>query len=393
MKRVFDLTHWLVQHWMWWVRLGLLWLLVGQIAPPPQRVFPQPMRTVEAAQPHVCVHTELINEPDEWKIQHSLDMVREMGASTIVEFFPWAYLQPGENTFNWAQADKIVKHAQQNGIRIIARMGLVPGWVQPEDTQFTLNTLPESAFDDFAAFVAAFAARYAGTIDHLIIWNEPNLAFEWGFQLEGLDPAYYTRLLKAVYAPVHAANPDVIILAGALAPTLEPAGSPNGLNDVLYLEGMYAAGAGAYFDALAVHTYGFEHPAMMTPEPGVLNFRRVELLRAMMVRYGDAEKAVMITESGWNDNARWVRGVRPSQRVAYTLDALELVETAWDWGETMCLWIFRYPRDHGNYRDNFTLVTSEFQPKPIYYAVQAYARGWALDDTRWLPPPEETLPQ
>ena len=44
------------------------------------------------------------------------------------------------------------------------------------------------------------------------------------------------------------------MLAGALAPTLEPAGSPNGMNDLVYLERMYQAGAAAYFDALAIHT-------------------------------------------------------------------------------------------------------------------------------------------
>lgn len=377
-----GMLRWIKRYWAWGLRLGIVWLLLGQIAPVTHRVLPQPPQTVDTVKPHVCVHTELINEPDEWKIRHSLEMVREMGAGTIVEFFPWAYVEAQEGRYDWTQADKIVEHAENNGVRIIARMGLVPAWARPDET--TLNTLPDESFGDFADFVADFAARYAGRINHLIIWNEPNLAFEWGYA--DFSPERYTRLLQTVYPVAHAANPDVVILGGALAPTLEPMGSPNGLNDLLYFEAMLEAGAADYFDALAVHTYGFEHPAGDVPDPQTLNFRRAELLVEIMRRYG-AEKPVYITESGWNDNPRWTKGVRPSQRVAYTLDAFALAESEWEWMAQLCVWIFRYPRDHGNYRDNFTLVNAEFQAKPLYYALQAYARGWEQEDLRWLPPP------
>lgn len=369
--------------WRWYLRLALLGYILSALAPMSHRVFPIKPQKVETNKPHVCVHTDLINEVDEWKIQHTLQLVREMGASTIVEFFPWAYIETQKEQYSWYQADRIIKHAQQQGIHIIARMGLVPDWAKPPNT--TLNYLPEESFDEFGNFLAVFAERYAGQVDHYIIWNEPNLAFEWGYQ--NIDPSRYARLLQAVYEPIHTTNPNAVILAGALAPTLEPPGSPNGLNDLLYLMGMYEAGAAPYFDALAVHTYGLTYPAADEPAPETLNFRRVELVRQIMRHYGDIEKAVYITESGWNDNPRWTHGVRPSQRIAYTLDGLHWVENHWTWTNMMCIWLFRHTRPNGNYRDNFTLVTSEFQIKPIYYAVQAYARGWERDEALWLPAP------
>src|SRR5262249_16004091 len=210
------------------------------------------------------------------------------------------------------------------GLTIIARMGLVPAWARKDPvgnlTDTTLNTLPDYSYNDFAQFVAAFAARYAGVIDDIIIWNEPNLAFEWGYL--PVSPADYANLLKAVYAPAHAANPNIVILSAPLAPTLEPPGSPNGLNDLLYLQGLYNAGAAPYFDAMAMHSYGFTYPPEAPPDPNVLNFRRAELLHDIMVKNGDGNKAVYITESGWNDNARWAYAVRPSERVADTVHAL-----------------------------------------------------------------------
>lgn len=369
--------------WRWCTRIFLLWLVLGRLSPTAQRIYPDEQQFVESSKPQVCVHTELINEVEEWKIRQSLQLVREMGATTIVEFFPWAYLEPSNGQYTWRQADRIVRHAQNQGVRIIARMGLVPMWARAGQTTF--NYIPEESFGDFADFVAVFAERYAGVIDHIIIWNEPNLAFEWGYQ--DVDPARYVRMLQAAYESAHSANPDVVILAGALAPTVEPIGSPHGLNDLLYLEAMYEAGAGGYFDALAVHTYGLTKPPDDPPALDRLNFRRIELVRDIMLQHGDGEKNIYVTESGWNDNPRWANGVRPSQRVSYTLAAMEWAEDQ-QWVTNLCIWIFRYPHPSYTYRDNFALVTSDFQPRAIYYALQNYARGWEQDDALWLAQPE-----
>ena len=130
------------------------------------------------------------------------------------------------------------------------------------------------------------------------------------------------------------------MLAGALAPTLEPAGSPNGLNDLTYLRGMYDAGAADYFDALAAHSYGLTFPPDAAPDPEVLNFRRLELLRDIMKEAGD-ERPIYITESGWNDHPRWTRAVRPAQRIRYTQDALAWAEANWPYVEVVGLWMFR----------------------------------------------------
>jgi hypothetical protein len=95
-----------------------------------------------------------------------------------------------------------------------------------------------------------------------------------------------------------------------------------------------------------------------------------------MVANGDADKPVYITESGWNDHPRWTKAVRPGQRIAYTIDAYEYAEDHWPWLESLCVWAFRYPAPTYSFPDYFTLVSSDFSPKPIYYELQAWARGW-----------------
>ncbi len=362
----------------WLVRIGLVAAASRVMVPRAPYVVVGPPHVVETAHPITCVHTRLIDEVEEWKIQRSLQMVREMGGTAIVEFFPWAYAETAPGRFNWERFDTIVEHARAQGLTVIARLGLVPSWAQPDpdsiDFELTLNTLLPASDEDFARFVEAFTARYRDDVEAVIIWNEPNLAFEWGYQR--VDPERYVRLLRVATPAAHRGNPNVTVLAGALAPTLEPVGSPYGMNDLDYLRGLYEAGFKDTFDALAVHSYGFRFPPDEPPAPDVLNFRRVELLRAIMVEYGDGGKPVVITESGWNDHPRWTKAVRPGQRIAYTIQAFEYAEDNWPWVERLCVWALRYPAPLRSYPDYFTLVGPDFTPKPIYTALQAWARGW-----------------
>ncbi|MCU0510955.1 MAG: beta-galactosidase [Anaerolineae bacterium] len=367
----------------WAARLLLLLWLLSLIHPAPPRAMLEDPQTVSTMQPLLCVHTRFTDEVHEWIIQRSMQLVREMGADTIVEFFPWAYFEPQPGAYRWERVDLVMRHARNQGLKVLARMGFVPEWARPPGTTF--NDLPESSYPAFARFVAAFAARYPDVVPGVILWNEPNLAFEWGFR--PVDAAAYTRLLQVVYPAVQAASPTTLVLAGALAPTLEPPGSPAGLNDLLYLEAMYQAGAAPYFDALAVHTYGFTQPPAADPAPDVLNFRRVELLHDVLRRYDDPAKPVYITESGWNDHPRWTKAVRPSQRVQYTVDSYRLAAARWPWLEKLCLWAFRYPRFTYSYPDNFMIVSVGFERTPLYEALRALSRGTVLETQLWLPAP------
>ncbi len=356
--------------WPSLVRIASFVLLLLFIQPAPILVTLGPPRTVETTLPVLGVHTRLADEVEEWKIKKTLEMVREMGAASIVEFFPWAYYHSADGGFAWGHPDLVVNHAHNQGLRIIARLGFTPDWARPPDSP--LNYLDASGYDDFAAYAAAFAGRYRGKVEAIIVWNEPNLSFEWGYR--PATAADYVDLLRETYTAVKAVNPDIRILGGALAPTLEPAGSPWGLNDLVYLDEMYRAGAADWMDGLAVHTYGFKFPPEMEPAPDLLNFRRVELLREVMVAHGDAESPIYITEMGWNDHPRWTRAVRPGQRIQYTLDALHHVEDHLPYVEVAAIWMFRTPAPTRSYMDYFSLVTPEFIPRPIYGEIQQMAR-------------------
>lgn len=357
---------------VWLLRGVVVWALLRMPTVSQPLIVLGPPQTVQTTHPKVCVHTRLTDEVDEWKIQRSLAMVREMGAPTIVEYFPWAYYEGAEGDYDFRHSDMVIDHAENQGLTVIARLGLVPTWARPQPTvQETTDTYLDSEhYADFAEFVGKFVERYRGRIKYIIIWNEPNLSLEWGYRQ--VDPGGYVEMLKLAYAAAKTVNPDVQVLAGALAPTLEPEGSPWGMNDLLYLRKMYDAGFANYYDILSVHSYGLGFAPDEPPAPDALNFRRTELVREIMIANGDGDKPIMITESGWNDSPRWTRAVKPATRIEYTIGAYDWAEKNWPYVETVCTWAFRFPAPLYTYGDYYSFVTPDFTSRPIYDAVKEW---------------------
>jgi hypothetical protein len=318
----------------------------------------------------IGVHTRLTGVGDEAYIARSLQQVREMGASWIVDLFPWAYVQPRSRYgFDWAGSDMVDEHATRQGLIVVARLDIVPQWARPRDSSD--RYLDAQHYDDYADYVVAFIERYRPYgLRHVLIWNEPNLAFEWGRRRP--DPVAYAALLKVVYPQVKAAVPDAIVIAGALSPQPEPGANDNRMNDLEYMAALYAAGAAPYFDMWSAHTYGYRSPPDVPPDTTLVNFRRIELLRDALVRFGDGAKPIIITEGGWNDSPRWTAAVRPSQRLRWTVEAYALGKQ-WDWMAAMCLWQFGTPQPSHTLQDNWSFVASDGTPKAIYWAIKEAA--------------------
>ncbi|MCS7056957.1 MAG: beta-galactosidase [Thermoflexales bacterium] len=346
--------------------------LLLQVRPPSSPVALGPQQRVVTRNALAGLHTRFVEEAEAWKIKRGLEMVREMGATWIVEFFPWAYYEKRKGQRDFSGAERIVDYADRQGLKVIARLGFTPAWARPPDSTFTHLDPPH--YRDFADFAAAFAAHFSGRVSHFIIWNEPNLQNEWG--MRRVDPAAYVALLHTVYPAIKQANPDAVVLAGALAPTIER-NRDVALSDLAYLEEMYAAAkretrhprADLPWDALAVHTYGTTMPPEAPPHPDAINFRRVELLRAIMQTYGD-DSPIYITETGWNDDVNWVNGVTPAQRIEYTIRALDYAQAHWPWVRCVAFWVFKLPAPARGYRDHFTFVTPSLEPLPIYDEVK-----------------------
>jgi hypothetical protein len=323
----------------------------------------------------------LDREVEPWKQEKTLEMARQAGIVWIKQQFSWEEIEPQrKGEFEWSKYDRIVDLAEQYDMQIIARLDRPPAWARPS------NPLPASPPDDLADygdFVYEFVRRYRGRVRFIQIWNEPNLSAEWGFQR--VDAVAYTRLLEVAYRRAKEADPEVVVLSAPLAITLEDASMRGNHNDLVFLEQMYQAGAGDFFDILSANAFGLDRPPEDPPAPGVLNFRRVELQRAIMERYGDEDKPVWINEYGWNaapasfpdELLAWKR-VSEAEQAEYTVRGIEWARAHWPWLGAVNLWYFRQvgdvPPDRAAYY--FALVDPDFTPRPVYEAVRQAAQGW-----------------
>lgn len=352
--------------------IGLLLTGAAQFLAPRMFGEPQigPPQHVVTRNPKIGVHTRLSGGADEAQIAAELTQVREMGASWIVDLVPWAYVQPrGPRAWDWRGTDLLMAHAQQQGLQVIARLDIVPEWARDEEA--TDRRIDPAFYDDFARFAAAFAARYRDSVRYVVIWNEPNLFFEWGSRPP--DPGAYAAMLKVVYPAIKQASPDTQVIAGALSPG--PSVEGVRMDDRQFLRGMLDADAP--FDVLGVHAYGGREPADAPPAPDRVNFRRIEIYRAEL-RNAGISKPMIVTEGGWNDHPRWSGAVTPAERLRWTIDAYRLAN-AWDDVIAVCFWQFRAPVSH-SYQDNYSFVAADGTPKAIYWAVREAATGRTEND-------------
>ena len=343
---------------------------IGATAPAPAST-PSPLPSHPAGT-KIGLHTRLTDEPDAGNIAREFKMLREMGGSWATEYFPWAYIQPGDKLrYDWAHADAVADAARSAGVTLLARLDGVPAWARPDRT--TWRYLDRDHYSDYGDFVFAFVSHFKGRISHYIIWNEPNTAAEWGQRPP--DPAGYAALLEVAYRRAKEADPTCVVLLAGLAPNLEREGSATAMNDLTYLERLYDAGAAPYFDGVAVHSYGLTAPPDDPAGPRKLNFARTEEIHKIMVRRGDGAKPVYVTEGGWNDSPRWSYAVQPYQRAEYTVAAYRKAELEWPWCKAVCLWASRLPKPAYTYFDNYTFLTPDFIPKAVYLEVQKYAES------------------
>jgi polysaccharide biosynthesis protein PslG len=359
--------------------LGLLALYCAEFIPPRRPQPPQvpAARSAVGERPQLGIHTRLAGIGDEALIERTLAQVRDMGAQWIVDLFPWAYVQPrSPSSWDWRGADLIIRHAEAQGLKVIARLDIVPQWARPAGS--TDRYLAADHYADFARYAAAFAARYSGHgVSRLIIWNEPNLRFEWGERRP--DPAAYAELLRQVYPAVKAAAPQMQVFAGALSPGGTLADDQR-VDDMDYLRGLFSSGAAGYFDGWAVHAYGAREAPSAEPAANRVNFRRIELVRRLLDQLGGAHLPMIISEGGYNDHPRWSGAVTSAQRVRWTVGIYAWAQR-YDWLEAVALWQFSTPFSTRSYPDNWNFVAPDGTPLAVYEAVRRYSRTEGLPET------------
>jgi hypothetical protein len=386
----------------------IFWNLTGEESPPAQilgmatwamnitRAQPrtEPLVPVDHTwQNPYGINVFLQEEVEPEKRERIVQMVAEAGFTWLRQQFPWEDIEiHGRGDFEdrrnveaigvvsaWDKYDQIVDLADQYNLRIFARLDNPPTWSRsnPDAGDFA----PPDDFQDFATYAAAVAGRYRGRIHYYQVWNEPNIYPEWGNQ--DVSPEAYTDLLCRTYAALKAVDPENVVISGALASTVSLTGRD--LNDYIFLQRMYDAGAADCFDILAVQGYGFNSgPTDRRMRPTTINFSHNLYIRDIMVANGDAHTPIWITEAAWNPQPRdpsvvtSLYGnygiVTPEQAARYMPLAYQRAQEEWPWVGAIFYWFFKRPADYEINQSwyYFRMVEPDFTPLPIYDSMKQY---------------------
>lgn len=283
-----------------------------------------------------------LTQYDDGDLAATLASLRSNGLTWLRQPLSWAELEPAPGEFNWQPLDRIVavvaaenealsSHDSTPQFKFIAVLYTTPDWARPANTPLTT---PPTEISDFGNFARALAARYGRQIDYYQIWHEPNLSTNWGEAF--VDATAYADLLREAALNIRAVDSEAFILTAALAPTLED--GPLNLNEPAYLDQLYQARAERWFDIVAVQPYGFDSDPADPARLDVLNFRRAELLRQVMLGHGDTETPLWATAFGWNAlPADWAGQPSPwaaiplSTQTQHTATAIEQARRDWPW--------------------------------------------------------------
>ncbi len=330
--------------------------------PVPPTATPKPAAAAAAAPaPSSPAPATNVNQPFDYGIQvdpmnvpNNVQPVVNMGFRWVKFQMPWKDVEPSPGNYSWGGWDGRINAFAAAGIKVMLSIPKAPDWARPANTDRGVEGPPADP-NTYAQFVAAVADRYRGKVQAIEIWNEQNMDYEWG--REPLDPARYMEMLKASYIAIKAVNPDMIVISGAMTPTGAP--PPVAMDDVQYLQAMYANGLKNYSDAIGAHPSGFANPPdAKLPEGNLPNkgyddhrsffFREtMESYRNIMVQNGDAGKTIWPTEFGWPvlryDDGRFPFAAENSLETQsqYTVRAYQMMKS-WGWVGTAFLWNLDY---------------------------------------------------
>lgn len=364
-------------------------------------------------------------EADPAKVRRTFELIAAAGLHWVRVQFPWEDIEVcGKNQFTdcragsqgqstWTKYDYIVEQATANGLELIVRLDTPPDWARQQAIntpelqaakaagRFPLTGPPDN-FSDYGDFVAAVAQRYKGTVRFFQIWNEPNLPGEWNYRTQ--NPAELVELLRIARERIKTINPQAVIVFPALSPT---DGRGDGVNDLDYLQEVYNAGGRELFDIMSAQLYGLGQPptehryirpnisldrikeSLLQPIDTKADIGRVVLIREIMVRNGDANKAVWVSELGWNSAPEtvpperrytWGAPVGEETKGQYLVQTLERARREWPWMGALNIWMFRYggmPAPPDDPTPYFQLVDFNFNPLPAYAAVKSYVASAA----------------
>jgi hypothetical protein len=184
----------------------------------------------------------------------------------------WSDIEPQPGDLQWVFMDNAIEKACEKGLRVMLSIVTAPTWTQANPLPAPEGqAAPPDDFNVYANFLGQVIDRYRGRIEAIEVWNEANLEREWNSP-GGVSAAEFARMMQVAYTAIKARDPEIIVIAGAPAPTgincnvgpfpanCQPTGRPIIVDDATFLKQFVAAGGLNYADCIGTHANGTNLP-------------------------------------------------------------------------------------------------------------------------------------
>lgn len=186
----------------------------------------------------------------------------------------WWLVHPSPDASQWFFYDGVIDEAANHNLNLMVSVVGSPEWTRAANNHIG----PPDDYGEYANFLTELINRHPGKIDAIEVWNEQNLDREWQTS-SGINPEEYVRFLQVAYDAIKAADPDIIVISGALSPT-GPGDWVRWADDFEYMDRALAAGMLNYADCVGAHHNGYNIPPDVIvedtnslPEAQTANFR------------------------------------------------------------------------------------------------------------------------
>lgn len=225
-------------------------------------------------------------------------LIRSHSYTKAGKTITWRDIETAPGVYDWAAADEWVNAHSGDGRYLIAEVSVCPDWavsaaVVPGAAWGGKSNQVPTNLANLQAFAQLFAARYAGKVQAIGGWNEPNLNPKYWVG----TAAQLAAAQRALYLGAKAGNPAVLVLSPEFTSVFSgvdgaPAGQV-GLRQYLAASDG-AGGTGAlWFDVCGYHFYSNDSALRPTGLERMYRGVVTELATA-----GRADVQIWATETG-----------------------------------------------------------------------------------------------
>ena len=194
------------------------------------------------------------------------------------------------------------------------------------------------------------------------VWNEQNTTWKPAPNVNA-----YAAVLATAYNAIKSVNSNLFVLAGGLA-AADNIGTD--IAPITFMNGLYAAGANKYFDALAMHPYAY--PGLPAWQPGSI-WQQMSDMHDAMVTHGDSSKQIWITEFGAPTGTA-AQAVSESVQAQSISIALQYAQST-PWIGPIFIYQLRDAGTQSGPEQNFGLLRYDYTAKPAYSVVKQFMTG------------------